>query len=65
MPEEIYTELLKEEIEDALNGLLGDIYKKLRITQRDITPDQSGEWEIHVEGLAELFMELIEQNKEA
>lgn len=54
---------LKERIDTALQGVLCDVYDDLLIKSGDITPGQSSSWDSTVESLADLFMELIDQNK--
>ena len=54
---------LKNRISDALESLLSEIYDEHWITSGDVTPGQYLEWERLTNETAELFAELIEQNK--
>lgn len=56
-------EQLAKRISNALEAELSRIYDEQGITSGDVTPDQYLTWERHTEALAELFAELIEQNK--
>lgn len=54
---------LQTRISNALEAELASIYDENWITSGDVTPCQYLAWERNVEALAELFAELIEQNK--
>jgi hypothetical protein len=54
---------LQDRISNALEAELSRIYDEQGITSGDVTPGQYLIWEHHTEALAELFAELIEQNK--
>ena len=56
-------EKLQTRISNALEAELTRIYDELVITSGDVTPKQYLEWERLTESMAELFAELIEQNK--
>lgn len=56
-------EKLKQRISNAVENELSKVYDELRIDIGDIAPDQAQKWERLTSELAELFAELIEQNK--
>jgi hypothetical protein len=56
-------EELQKRISNALEAELSRIYDEQSITSGDVTPGQYLAWERLTETLAELFAELIEQNK--
>ena len=56
-------EKLKQRISNVAENELSRIYDELGIDTGDITPDQSLKWDRLTSELAELFAELIEQNK--
>lgn len=59
----IQIQKLQDRISNALEAELSRIYDEQWITSGDVTPEQYLTWERHTEALAELFAELIEQNK--
>lgn len=63
MEDMIRIQKLKTRISNALEAELSRIYDEQGITSGDVTPGQYLTWERHTEALAELFAELIEQNK--
>lgn len=54
---------MKKRISNAIENELSKIYDELEINTGDITPDQSLKLDRLTSELAELFTELIEQNK--
>lgn len=56
-------ETLKNRISNAIESELSRIYDELKINTGDITPEQSLEWDRLTTEFADLFADLIEQNK--
>ena len=54
---------LRERISTAIENELSSVYDELGINTGDITPSQSLEWDRVTNEFADLFAELIEQNK--
>lgn len=59
----ICIEKLQKRISNTLERLLEEIYDEFWITSGDVTPEQYLEWEQLTTKTAELFAELIKQNK--
>ena len=57
------TENLKQRISDSIENELAEIYDELEINAGDITPTQQLKWDELTAKFADLFRELIKQNK--
>lgn len=54
---------IQRRISDNLECLLAAVYDEQQITSGDVTPEQFLTWERLTQEMADLFAELIEQNK--
>lgn len=54
---------IQQRISNALERELERVYDEFRITSGDVTPEQYLKWEKLTHDMANLFGELIEQNK--
>lgn len=58
-------EEIRKKVDDALNfGVLANLYKEYNVMSGDISPDQYMLWDDLVNRMADLMLDLYEQNKD-